>query len=326
LAQPYYIFFKKGGALMVDSVLLSRVCPVCDKPADQPEVSSQIKAESMAYDALVPYWNGFFKEKVFFSYVRCGGCGLLYAPTFFNGPQLESLYGQMAPNMEEVPLEALRRTQRGYFDALKSCSDLTGGFIEVGPDIGLFTENCVREGHYDEYWLFEPNRDVAPALAKMVEGKKSHIIHDMFGFSHVPDNAASTAVMIHVLDHLLDPVSTLRELRTKLKPDARLLLVTHDESSLLRRIVGWRWPAFCLQHPQIYSPNSIRKLLESAGYEVLQRRKTVNFFEVRFLLKHLLWAFGLKVRSVPSFGGITLGLKLGNMLTIATPKAGDKNV
>ena len=310
---------------MEENGFLSRVCPICaGKPGTQASISSEVKAESLGFDALVPYWNGFFKDKVFFSYARCGGCGLLYAPSFFNSAQLEQLYGQMPPNMAEVPLEALRRTQHGYFEALKRCSDLEGGFIEVGPDIGLFTENCVREGRYDEYWLFEPNRDVMPTLSKVVAGRKSHIIQDMFGFSHVPDHAASAAVMIHVMDHLLDPVATLRELRQKLKPGAKLLLVIHDESSLLRRLVGWRWPAFCLQHPQIYNPESMRVLLEVAGFEVLEQRKTVNYFQVDFLLKHLLWAFGIKVKSVPSFGRFTLGLKLGNILTIATPKSGDK--
>lgn len=310
---------------MEEDSFLNRVCPVCGgKPPARAETSSEVRAESLGFDALVPYWNGFFKDKVFFSYARCDRCGLLYTPTFFNGSQLERLYGQMPPNMAEVPLQALRRTQRGYFEALKNCSDLEGGFIEVGPDIGLFTENCVREGSFDEYWLFEPNRDVLPTLSKIVEGRKFHVVHDMFGFSHVPDHAASAAVMIHVLDHLLDPVATLRELRQKLKPGAKLLLVTHDESSLLRRLVGWRWPAFCLQHPQIYNPQSMRTLLDTAGFEVLQRRKTVNFFQLGFLVKHLLWAFGRKVQSVPSFGQYTLGLKLGNMLTIATPKTGEK--
>lgn len=311
---------------MTSPTYLSRVCPVCaSKPPGQVEIQSEVNAESLDFDEIVPCWNGFFKDKVFFSYARCDGCDLLYAPTFFNGQQLEQLYGQMAPNMAEVPLESLRRTQRGYFEALKSSSALKGGFIEVGPDIGLFTENCVREGHYDEYWLFEPNRDVLPTLSEIVKGKRYHVIHDMFGFSHVPDNAVSAAVMIHVLDHLLDPVATLIELRQKLKKGAKLLLVTHDESSLLRRLVGWRWPAFCLQHPQIYSPHSMRELLNAAGFDVLERRKTVNFFEIGFLLKHLLWAFGIKANSVPRLGRLTVGLKLGNMLTIATPKTEKKN-
>lgn len=299
---------------------IKRTCPACGDSHTNEAISSEKLAENLSYEELESYWNGFFKEKLFFSYKRCSSCDMLYAPVFFNEKQLENLYGQMPPNMDEVPLSALKKTQRGYFNTLKKHSKLTGGFIEVGPDIGLFTENCARDGTFSEYWLFEPNRSVEADLAKVVAGKKYHVIHEMFGFSHVPDNAASVAVIIHVLDHLLDPVATLQELKQKLTPDAKLLLVTHDESSLLRKAVGWKWPAFCLQHPQIYNPKTMRTLLEKAGFEVLEQSKTVNYFELRFLLKHLLWAFGFKVKSMPNFGGITLGLKLGNIITIATPK------
>ncbi len=302
---------------------LSRNCPACGAPASaaKRDTSSEPAAEVTRYPELVPIWNGFFKEKVFFSYKRCSNCGLLYAPIFFTPSQLEELYAQMPSNMDLVPVEALRKTQKGYFDVLKAHSALTGGYIEIGPDVGLFTENCVREGSFDRYWLFEPNRDVGPALTAAMQGKPHEIIHDMFGFSAVPEGAAGAAVMVHVLDHLLDPVATLRELRQKLSPSACLVIVTHDESSMLRRLFGKRWPAFCLQHPEIYNPRSMRRLLDIAGFEVLELRKTVNVFPVQFLLRHLLWALGWKVKNVPSFGGVTVGLKLGNMITIATPKA-----
>jgi len=304
---------------------ISRSCPVCgENPPSQAEISSEQKAESLGFDVLTQHWNGFFKEKIIFSYARCGNCGLLYCPTFFHADQLMQLYSQMPPNMVEVPQQALRDTQYGYFKFLKKCSPLTGGFIEIGPDIGLFTEHCVREGHFDEYWLFEPNREVKPVLENVVQGHKSHVIHEMTDFSSVPDGVATSAVIIHVMDHLLDPVATLSELRKKLTDDATLMIVTHDESSLLRRIVGWRWPAFCLQHPQIYNFKSTRALLESAGFDILEQHKTVNFFKLSFLLKHAFWAFGFKVKSVPDFGGFTLGLKLGNILTIATPNKQQK--
>ena len=306
---------------MTQSGYLSRPCPICgSKPPGKPEISSEIPAETKSFDSLVPYWNGLFKEKVFFSYYRCGTCGLLYTPTFFRADQLEQLYAQMPPNMDVVPTASLERTQRGYFDALRAAAPLNGGFIEIGPDVGLFTRNCVKDGKFDEYWLFEPNRDVEPALRSALGDKKFHIIRDMFGFSQVPDGAASVAVMVHVMDHLLDPVSTLRELKAKLAPGGNVMLVTHDEASLLRRLTGWRWPAFCLQHPEIYNLETMRKLFEAAGYEVAYQSKTVNYFPVSFLLKQLLWALGFRINSVPSFGQIAIGLKLGNMLTIGTPK------
>jgi hypothetical protein len=300
---------------------LLRNCPACGGQPDMTRaVSSQELAEKKTYAELVPHWNGFFKERAYFSYAPCAKCDLLFAPVFFTGEQLERLYAQMAPNMSEVPMEALRKTQRGYFEALKANARLEGDFIELGPDIGLFTEHCVREGHFQEYWLFEPNRQVEPTLRAVVADKPAHVVHDMFGFSSVPDGAAGAAVMIHVLDHLLDPVSTLAELRRKMTPQGRLLIVTHNESSMLRKLVSRRWPAFCLQHPQIYNPKTITTLLSKAGFAVVQQQRSVNYFQIGFLLKHLLWAFGVKVTSVPNFGNRVLGLRLGNMLTIATPK------
>ncbi len=300
---------------------LHRGCPICKNSGQSPiEVSSHTKGESLDYESLVPYWNGFFKEKIFFSYARCSVCGLLYAPVFYQESQLSELYGQMAPNMDLVPMDALVKTQRGYFERLQRFSSLEGGYIEVGPDIGIFTKNCSRDGKFNQYWLCEPNRAVARALAAAVDGYSYQIIEDMFGFAMIPNNSVSVAVMIQVLDHLLDPVATLSELRSKLVPDAKLLLVTHNEQSLLRKVVGWRWPAFCLQHPQIYSPRSISALLEQSGYIVNSIERTTNYFEFSFLLKHLLWAFGIKVKSIPTIFNFTIGLKLGNIITIATPR------
>lgn len=301
---------------------LERDCPCCGaNPPPQPEVVTPVDAKTLPYADLVPQWNGFFKEKSIFSYVRCEGCGLLYAPTFFHPEQLARLYAQMPPNMDEVPVTALRATQRGYFEALKRHSPLEGGYVEVGPDVGFFTENCASEGRFSKYWLLEPNIAVEAELAGAVRGHDYEIVTDMLGFSQLPKHSASAAVMVHVLDHLLDPVSTLTQLRQSMTDDGTLLIVTHNEGSLLRKLIGSRWPAFCLQHPQLYEPRSMRRLLAEAGFDVLEITRTVNHFELRFLVKHLLWALGWEVNHVPSFWGWVLGLKLGNMLTIARPRA-----
>ena len=298
---------------------LARVCPHCGAAASATvEVASRQRAEALPLDDLVSYWNGFFKEKVFFSYARCGSCGLLFAPTFFDNAQLGRLYAGMPPNMESVPADALARTQRGYFDWLRANAQFRGGYLEVGADVGLFARNCVEAGGFDRYWLYEPNRDVAPALDAVVKGHDSEIIHDMTGFDAVPDGAVGAVVMIHVLDHLLDPLTTLKELRTKLHPGGKILIVTHDESSLLRRVFGAAWPPFCLQHPQLFQPSTIKKVLTGAGFSDVKVRRSVNHFPIAFLFKHLIWAVGLKWDKTPAFGSLSVGLRLGNMMTLAS--------
>lgn len=300
---------------------LHRECPICQKRTEiTVEVSSRLRGEEFSFEQLIPYWNGFFKEKIFFSYARCNICDLLFAPIFYRSDQLQALYGQMPPNMDVVPITALLKTQKGYFKELKRNSLLQNGYIEIGPDVGIFTVNCVEEGGYDKYWLFEPNKAVANVLFKVVDGHEHTIIEDMFGFSVIPDQSAGTAVMIQVLDHLLDPVATLTELKSKLMPEGKLLLVTHNEQSILRKIFGWKWPAFCLQHPQIYNPKTIARLLDASGYKVESIKRSKNYFEFSFLLMHLLWAVGIKVTKVPRFFNFSIGLRLGNIITIASNK------
>lgn len=305
----------------INNQFLQRNCPCCSSSSYKKNIiDSPKKAENLNLDKLKKSWFGFFKEKIIFSYRRCSNCDLLYCPIFFSNIQLKKLYEEMPANMDEVPLASLKKTQYGYFKHLKAYSKLSGEMLEIGPDIGLFTENCVSEGSFSKFWLFEPNKMVKETLERLVQGIPSQVEHDMFNFNGIPDKSLSTVVMIHVMDHLLDPIQTLKKIKNKLKENSQILVVTHDESSFLRKIFGWRWPAFCLQHPQIYNKLTTKNLFESAGFEIVTQKKTVNYFKVSFLFKHLLWALGFKVKDVPSFFNLNVGLKLGNILTIAKIK------
>jgi hypothetical protein len=303
---------------MRDIGYIIRSCPTCGtQPSGKLSIYTDTKAENSELEILRKCWMGFFKEKTIFSYSRCQCCGLLYAPVFFNVEQLRSLYSQMPPNMDVVPLEALRKTQNGYFSSLEKRLPLTGSYIEIGPDIGLFTENCRKHGSFDKYWLFEPNIDVLTQLTALMNGVEHNVIHELFNFSYVPDHSVGAVVMVHVLDHLLDPLSTLKELHSKMHKNAILLIVTHDEGSLLAKIFRKNWPAYCLQHPQLYNALSIQSLLKKSNFKLLEQTKTVNHFPVAFLLKHLLWGMGIRVKKLPFFGNAVVGLKLGNIMTLA---------
>jgi hypothetical protein len=189
----------------------------------------------------------------------------------------------------------------------------------------MFAELCSKQGKFHKFWLFEPNTSVKEALTSSVNGSEHLIVEDMSGFAVIPKQTLGLVVMIQVLDHLLDPVSTLQEIREKMLPDSRLLLVTHNEQSLLRKLTGWKWPAFCLQHPQIYNPASIEALLVKAGFEVDSIRRTTNYFEFGFLIKHLLWIVGINISRMPKFLNFRIGLKLGNIITIARPSHNNKS-
>lgn len=297
---------------------LKRDCPGCGSGRRQAEVASERKAENLSLEELRPFWSGLFKEKVFFTYDRCEECGLLYAPTFFHDGQLTELYSSMAPNMDLVPTEAIIATQRGYFDCAMKGLRPDGGYLEIGPDVGHIVGQAAKDPRFDHFWLFEPNLAVHDALAKMASGRRQSIISEMTDLSVVPDGSVALAVMIHVLDHLIDPRAMLEQIRSKLKPDGRLAIVTHNEHSLLRSMMRKRFPPFCLQHPELYNPRSIRLLLHRAGFSKVKVSRSKNYFPLSFMVRQALYTVGLKADRLPLPKAV-IGLRLGNIMTVAEP-------
>jgi SAM-dependent methyltransferase len=269
-------------------------------------------------EELRRYWRGLFQEKVFFTYERCRHCGLLYAPVFFDEAQLTDLYSAMAPNMDLVSSDAIEATQRVYFEEATDGLTSKGAFLEIGPDVGYIVRQAAADAKFDHFYLFEPNKDVHAELAEAASGRPHTLSDDMNDLSAVPDGSVALAVMVHVLDHLLDPRAMLEQIRQKLMPDGRLAIITHNERSLLRSIMGKRWPPFCLQHPELYNRDSITRLLGSAGYGPVAVRGSKNYFPLSFMVRQAAYTAGIKLEKLPLPKSV-LGLRLGNIMTIAQP-------
>jgi SAM-dependent methyltransferase len=297
---------------------INRNCPCCGASEAALEMSSGKCAESLSLEELRPYWRGLFKEKVFFSYARCGRCGTLYAPHFFDEQQLGELYSAMEPNMDAVPSDAIEATQRSYFEEATAGLGPSGAFLEIGPDVGYLVRLAAAQPRFDHFYLFEPNQSVHEDLVRSAQGRPLTISAEMTNLSAVPDGSVALAFMVHVLDHLLDPRAMLDQIRRKLKPDGRLAIVTHNERSLLRSVMGTRWPPFCLQHPELYNPESIAHLLRAADFTKIEVRRSKNYFPLSFMAKQAAYTVGLKIEQLP-LPKTVLGLRLGNMMTLAQP-------
>lgn len=300
---------------MSGDAFLQRACPLCASSDARDEVHSRRRAETLPFAELRTFWSG-LQEKPFFTYHRCAGCGLLYNPVYFTDAQLAELYGDMAANMHVVSNDAIVATQRGYFARAAEQGGLDGGYLEIGPDAGHIVAAAAQGGKFDHFWLFEPNLAIHDALHAAAGNNPATLRPEMDDLSAVPDGSIGLAVMIHVLDHMLDPLAMLRQIRAKLRPGGQLMIVTHDERSLLRQVMGLRWPPFCLQHPEVYNPATIKTALTKAGFADVAVERSLNYFPVDFLALNVVWALGGKAQSLP-LPKRAIGLRLGNILTLA---------
>lgn len=295
---------------------IHRDCPCCGASAGLAKrvVSSSERAENLSFEVLRECWRGFRRGAVFFSYYRCPDCGLLYCPIYFNDEQLRILYRNMGDNSAGLETDSLEKTQRSYFDVLNRKTKIEGHWIEIGADLGIFAALIANSPNISSFSIIEPNLNSHAHLSQMVSSQGSLTS----SWSEITiDSKFHGVIGIHVLDHLLNLKSDLEEINSRLNSRGKVFFVTHDEYSMLRRVLGIRWPPFCLQHPQVFNKNSISKCLKSAGFSDIQIVKSTNHVTLRHLVTVCVSLLGIGESILKITPKMSLNFRLGNFITYA---------
>ncbi len=301
----------------VDGQLFGRPCPICGTSSTPGVVvvRAPVRAESLSADRRDQFWRGFRSRPCFFDYARCPTCDLLFCPTYYSQSSLDRLYSSMPDNTAGADANVLSATQASYIDFLSRQRRIAGSYLEIGPDVGLSTRAACAQGQLEKAILVEPNEDVHKQLRLAAGEVPTEIFESLeqLGANERADNV----VLIHVLDHLIDPLVQLRKIHDHTAEGGMVLAVVHNEASLLRRGLGVRWPPFCLQHPQLYNPSTLGKLFSEAGFTVVDSSPTHNIWPLRHLVKigaALLGISGSWIERVPE---TRLRLRLGNIMMVA---------
>jgi SAM-dependent methyltransferase len=89
----------------------------------------------------------------------------------------------------------------------------------------------------------------------------------------IPPAAFDLAVMDNVVEHLPDPVAQLEQIRRYLTASGTFIMITPNMESGHFRFLGSRWTAELAPHVHIFlfTPSSLTRLAEAAGYRVWAR-------------------------------------------------------
>ena len=147
---------------------------------------------------------------------------------------------------------------------LLQCGDAA---LDIGCGEGQLCAELMRHG-----WPTVVGVDVSKSRIR-----RARTLHPRVRFFDVPLAQTDVApgkfdlvVLDNVIEHLPDPLATVRELRPYLAPNGRLVIITPNMDSGHYRLLRHRWTPELAPHAHIYlfTGLALRRLLSMAGFDV----------------------------------------------------------
>jgi SAM-dependent methyltransferase len=141
-----------------------------------------------------------------------------------------------------------------------------GRLIDIGCNEGRGLSLYARNGFAAVEGL-ETN-PVAAAAAR----RRGFIVHGEALAAFRPDAPYDVAVLSNVLEHALDPVEMLRQVRRILKPDGEVWISCPNAASWLRHVFGRRWINWHVPfHIVHFTDATLSRALEAGGFATVAR-------------------------------------------------------
>ncbi len=252
-----------------------------------------------------------------FRIVECSSCGLVYSNPIIAADVIEAFYRD-TPFVTEPPLDS--NMLRDYRQHLEDVLPLVSGrksLLEIGCANGVFLKAALGLG-------FEDVRGVEPgaeAVRQAPEEIRSRIVNSLFSAKLFAPASFDVICCFQIMDHFLDPVALLRDVNTLLRPGGIVLLVNHNISSWLPRLLGRRCPMYDIEHIYLWDTRTMPRVLEKTGFDLIRvgnvptsysPTHAIRMFPFPWVIKRPL----LGLTEQPWVRSLKIRVAAGNMITV----------
>jgi 2-polyprenyl-3-methyl-5-hydroxy-6-metoxy-1,4-benzoquinol methylase len=249
--------------------------------------------------------------------VECKQCGLMFSSPRSRPVDQEAIRDydpQLTSNVADYDPTRFRKERlqvRDYADTRAELARLypdRGSLVEIGCGMGFQLEAFAAEG-WDVTGI-EPDRGFCEFIAYFHGLKALPTILEEAG---LPDASVDVVVFLHVIEHVPDPLGTLKSIFRLLKPGGHLVIETPRFDSLMYKLFGHRERSLnCNGHIYFFTTRSLRQMCEKAGFEY----KQCNYVGRSLSLERVAWNIGVMSQSEivqTTLRKLSAGLKLDTM-------------
>lgn len=195
--------------------------------------------------------------------VQCLECGLAYVNPRINAGIIADSYKD---SVDEVYIQGAAGRAHTFRQCVKKINRWRkppGRLLDIGCAAGFFVHEAAGQG-WDAVGI-EPSKWLVDWGKKNLKEK---LYNGTLRQGNFKDREFDVLTMWDVLEHVSDPLKELEECRRILKKDGMLVINYPDFGSLLARMAGSRWWFLLSNHLYYFTPATMKKYLEKAGFEV----------------------------------------------------------
>jgi 2-polyprenyl-3-methyl-5-hydroxy-6-metoxy-1,4-benzoquinol methylase len=176
--------------------------------------------------------------QAYFPVVRCRSCGLLYADEHFSEVDLEGFYSGDYYNRAYVfdPKDIDQKLARDYARLFKRIASARneGKLLDFGSARGSFLAELIAQGQVENWDLL--GIDINQDEIRMGEEAGLPVLCSKLFEAGFQDAEFDVITAFSVIEHMQDPMGTLRELARVLKPGGDLMVIIPNGDCLMIKL------------------------------------------------------------------------------------------
>ncbi len=207
--------------------------------------------------------------------VSCQHCGLIYVNPMPDAETLRAFYTEEFFRGNRRPTgyaDYLRDKEihmhqfRTYWPLIRQKFSHPGCVLDIGCALGFFLDMARAEG-----WE-TVGVELSEFAARWAKDKLGLDVRTGTLLNvHLPKNSFNVITLWATIEHLADPIGTLREAHRVLKPGGLILIITGEVEGILdklsRGLCSWYEPP---AHLYYFSARTLRAMLQKAGFRALR--------------------------------------------------------
>ncbi len=270
------------------------------------------------------YFSSSRRRAGYLPIVRCTNCGLVLQNPRDDQETLARVYGSLADHAYRSEDASRSSSAREHLELVEAHRPERGRLLDIGCASGLFVAAAAQRGWNAcgvdaAAWMIERARETHPGLSFDV-GSIETLTY--------PPETFDVITLFDVLEHVDAPHAALSRVRGWLRPGGLLILSLPNAESRIAKLMGPRWVLYLREHLWYFSPDTIGKLLERAGCELIQTRTKWVTFSLNNVATRLAQYPGLLGRMARRLEGnvalkrLDVRFPMGEMDVVARRRAG----